>query len=218
MAYTYDTLIADVIANMEEDSAEFVSALPTIIERAQIYLQGRIDSPEILRITEVSVSASTRELSLPSDLKVLKSIHMFQGAGYVNLLQQTNEYLVAYWPDFASCAPTKYFAPKDNLQIFLAPTPPEDSVANIEYVPKVTVLTSAAPSNWFSENAEAAFFAAAMMYANMWTKNPNATNIWKGAADEELSVLNNTARRARRSDDTDRSGGSPENNLAEGSR
>jgi len=57
-----------------------------------------------------------------------------------------------------------------------------------------------------------------MMYANMWTKNPNATNIWKGAADEELSVLNNTARRARRSDDTDRSGGSPENNLAEGSR
>lgn len=218
MAYTYDTLVADVIANMEEDSSEFVSALPAIIERAQIYLQGRIDSPEILRYAEISVSASTRTLNLPADLKVLKAVQILQGPHYVNLLQQTNEYLVAYWPDFASTAPTKYFATKDNLQIFLAPTPPEETLANVEYVPRVTILTSAASTNWFSENAEAAFFAAAMMYANMWTKNPNATNIWKGTTDEELSVLNNTARRSRRSDDTDRSQGAPENNLAEGSR
>lgn len=218
MPYTYDTLLADIIANMEEDSTEFVSALPTIIERAQAYLQGRIDSPEILRISEVSVSASTRTLNLPSDLKVLKSIHIFQGNQYNNILQQTNEYLVAYWPDFASTSPTKYFATKDNLQIFLAPTPPEDTVANIEYVPKVTVLTSAASTNWFSENADPAFFAAAMMYANMWTKNGEAVGVWKAAADEELAVLNNTARRSRRSDDTDRSQGVPENNIAEGNR
>ena len=31
MPYTYSTLANDIIANMEEDSAEFVSALPSII-------------------------------------------------------------------------------------------------------------------------------------------------------------------------------------------
>jgi len=31
MGYTYNTLVADIQANMEEDSAEFISALPAIV-------------------------------------------------------------------------------------------------------------------------------------------------------------------------------------------
>ena len=70
MGYTYTTLLNDVQANMEEDSAEFVSALPSIIERAQSYLQRRLDPINTFQFTEVSVSASTRTLSLPSNLLV----------------------------------------------------------------------------------------------------------------------------------------------------
>lgn len=213
MGYTYSTLIADIQANMEEDSSEFIAALPTIVERAQAYLQRRLDSIQINRFTSVSVSASTRTLNLPSDLMVLKSLQIETSAGWLNLLQQNNEFLTAYWPDFTSCTTPKYYAPKDNTQVYLAPTPAYNAQALVEYVPRVTTLSSAAPTNWFSENAESAFFNASMMYANMWTKNGAATAIWKGIADEELMALNNEARRSRRSDTVDRSGGSPENTL-----
>ena len=81
MPYTYTTLTNDVIANMEEDSAEFVSALPSIIERAPNHLQRRLDPANIMRFTEISVSASNRTLALPSDLLVLKSIQVCQLAG-----------------------------------------------------------------------------------------------------------------------------------------
>jgi len=183
MSYTYSTLTNDVIANMEENSDEFVSALPTIISRAQNYLQRRIDPINILRFVEVSVSASTRTLQLPTDVLVLKSIQVCATGGWTNLIQQTNEYLTAYWPDWTSCAPSKYYATKDGLQLFLAPTPRTGGLAHLEYVPKVTILTSALPSNWFSENAEAAFFNATMMYANLWSKNQAAADRWKAAAD-----------------------------------
>lgn len=214
MAYTFSTLVDDIIANMEEDSDEFVSALPSIILRAQGYMQRRVDPVNIIRFTEVSVSASTRSLSLPSDLLVLKSVQVCTSDGWTPLLQQTNEFLTAYWPDYTSCTTPKYFAPKDNSAIYLAPTPAVNATALVEYVARVTVLTSAAPTNWYSENTESAFFAAAMMFANMWTKNKDAVAVWKGIADEELTVINNEARRARRSDTVDRSRGSPENTIS----
>lgn len=213
MGYTYSTLIADVQANMEEDSAEFISALPSIVERAQGYLQRRLDPINTFRFTEVSVSASTRTMALPADLLVLKSIQVCATNGWTNLLEQNNEFLTAYWPDYTSCAPTKYYAPKDNAHIYLAPTPPANTTALIEYIPQVTILSSANPTNYFSERADSAFFAAAMMYANAWTKNANAVTVWKTLTDEELGVLNIEYARARRSDTSNRYNGSPENTL-----
>ena len=214
MPYTYSTLTNDVIANMEEDSAEFVSALPAIIERAQGYLQRRLDPINTFRFTEVSVSGGSRTLTLPSDLLVLKSIQVCATGGWSNLLEQNNEYLTAYWPDYTSVAPAKYYAPKDNASIYLAPTPPSNTTALIEYIPRVTILSSLHPTNYFSERAESAFFAAAMMYANAWTKNAAAVQIWKSMADEELAVLNIEYTRARRSDTSNRNLGSPENTIA----
>lgn len=213
MPYTYSTLIADIQANMEEDSAEFVSALPAIVERAQSHLQRRLDPVNIITFTEVSVSASTRTLTLPSNLLVLKSIQVCATGGWNNLLEQNNEFLTAYWPDYTSCAPTKYYAPKDNATIYLAPTPPSNTTALIEYIPRVTVLSSAYPSNYFSNYTDAAFFAAGMMYANAWTKNAAAVTIWKSILDEELTVLNVESTRARRSDTVNRYNGSPENTI-----
>lgn len=214
MPYTYSELVAAIQANMEEDSAEFQSELPKIIERAQSHLQRRLDPININRFTEVSVSASTRTLNLPSDLLVLKSIQVCASGGWTNLLQQNNEFLTAYWPDYTSCAPSKYYAPKDNLTVYLAPTPASHGTALVEYIPRVTILSSAAPTNWFSENADTAFFNAAMLYANMWAKNGGAVTTWKSFLDEELQVLNIEAARARRSDTSNRQDGSPENTLS----
>jgi hypothetical protein len=213
MPYTYTTLTNDVIANMEEDSAEFVSALPSIIERAQSHLQRRLDPVNIIRFTEISVSASNRTLALPDDLLVLKSIQVCATNGWNNLLEQNNEFLTAYWPDYTSVAPSKYYAPKDNASIYLAPTPPANTTALVEYIPRVTVLSSAHPTNYFATYTDAAFFAASMMFANAWTKNAGAVTLWKGILDEELAVLNNESTRARRSDTVNRYNGSPENTI-----
>ena len=214
MPYTYTTLTNDIIANMEEDSAEFVSALPSIIERAQSHLQRRLDPVNIITFTEVSVSASTRTLTLPDNLLVLKSIQVCATGGWNNLLEQNNEFLTAYWPDYTSCAPTKYYAPKDNATIFLAPTPHSNTTALIEYIPRVSILSSSTPTNYFGTYTDTAFFAAAMLYANAWTKNAGAVTVWKTILDEELAVLNNESNRARRSDAVNRYNGSPENTIA----
>lgn len=214
MPYTYSELVAAIQANMEEDSAEFLSELPKIIERAQSHLQRRLDPINIIRFTEVSVSASTRTMNLPSDLLVLKSIQVCAPGGWNNLLQQNNEFLTAYWPDYTSCAPAKYYAPRDNLSVYLAPTPVSHGLALVEYIPRVTVLSSAAPTNWFSQNADTALFNASMVYANMWAKNSGAVSVWKSLLDEELQALNIEAARARRSDTSNRQDGSPENTLS----
>lgn len=218
MSYTYDSLTNDVIANMEEDSAEFVSALPSMVVRAQDYLQRRLDPLNIIRYAAVSASIGGRTLMLPEDLLVLKSLQFATSAKVVNLIEHTNEFLTVYWPVYTSVGTPKYYAPKDNLEIFLAPTPNAVGPATVEYIPLVTVLSSAAPSNWFAQYAGSAFFAAAMMYANLWTKNKGASAEWKAVADEAIMTINNEARRGRRSDSSDRSQGSPENNIGEGVR
>ena len=219
MTYTYNSLFDDVVATMEEDSEEFTSALPSILTRAQDYLQRRLDPVNIIRYVTTSASASTRSFLLPTDLLVLKSMQFQTSAGsMINLLEQTNEFLTVYWPVYTSVGTPKYYAPKDNLEVFLAPTPAFNGLTTVEYIPMVTALSSAAPTNWFSEYASSAFFAAAMMYANMWSKNKGATAEWKATADEAIMTVNNEARRSRRSDSSDRSQGTPENNIGEGVR
>lgn len=213
MTYTYSELSDDIVANMEEDSSEFLAEIPSIISRAQAYLQRRVDPINIIRYVTVTASAGSRTLDLPGELLVLRNVQVCISSGWSTILQQTNEYLTAYWPDYTSVGTVKYFAPKDNSQIFLAPTPAVAERAILEYIPRVTTLSTAAPSNWFSTYADAAFFAACMMYANLWTKNANAAAVWKGVVDEELASLNNEARRTRRSDASDRSGGPPENTI-----
>ena len=153
MSYTYDSLTNDVIANMEEDSAEFVSALPSMVVRAQDYLQRRLDPLNIIRYATVSASIGSRTLMLPEDLLVLKSLQFATSAKMVNLIEHTNEFLTVYWPVYTSVGTPKYYAPKDNLEIFLAPTPNAVGPATVEYIPLVTVLSSAAPSNWFAQYA-----------------------------------------------------------------
>ena len=214
MAHTYSTLVTDIVANMEEDSAEFTSAIPMIIERAQGYIQRRVDPLELIYTTDVSVSASVRTLALPSNLRILRSIEVCVSGEWRGLLQQTNEYLVAYWPAFTSVGLPKYWAPKDNTSIYLAPTPVSNTTAHLEYIAQVTILTSALPTNLFAEKMPEAFFCAAMMYANLWTKNREAFVAWKALLDEELTVANNESKRMRRSDAVDRGKGTPENTIS----
>ncbi len=216
MSYTYDSLVADVIANMEEDSAEFLAALPAIVQRAQEYIQRRSDPVEILKTS--TISAVGRETTLPPDVLVVKSVVAQVSTSAYPLLQQTNEYLSSYWPDYTSTGVPKYYAAKDNVSIFLAPTPVSTIPLTVEYVARLPVLSSAQPTNWFSQNSASAFFMAAMMFANLWTKNSVGYQLWKSLVDEELSAVNNTARRARREDTSDRNSGAPENNLAPNAR
>lgn len=213
MAYTYSTLLQDVIDNMEEDSDEFLSALPSIVLRAQDYLQRRCDSAQINTFVSAIASAGEPLLTLPSNLLVLKSAMVSTSVGTGPLIQQTNEYLRTYWPVMTSTGNPKYFANLSNQIISIAPTPEADSGIVLEYVARVTTMTSAAPTNWFGDNAENALFASCMMYANMWTKNSGASQLWKTVADDEIQALNNEARRTRQSDSSDRQNGTPENNL-----
>lgn len=213
----YDALVSSLQLQMEEDSAEFLAELPNIVSRAQNYLQRRLDPPAIFTYTTVSCSAANPLLSLPADLLVLKSLELTRGERQP-LLQQTNEWLSVYWPVATSVGTPKYYAARDNSTVKLAPTPVSDAPIEVEYVAREPILSTSTSTNWFSEQADNAFVLAAMMYCNLWAKNPEGANMWKQQADEELTALNNEFRRARRQDASDRTSGAPENNIAEGAR
>lgn len=214
--YTYDTLAQDIKSTLEEDSAEFDAALPLVIAKAQSYVQRKVDAAQFIRFEDLTLTAGVRTLDLPSDTLILKSIRVEGDDGWVELIQQTNEFLTVVWPVFTSTGAPTYYASRSNTGIFIAPTPSANAAANIEYIARVTTLSSTAPSNWISENLGTALFAAGMYYANLWAKNQSAAQMWKSNADEELLAANNEARRVRRSDSVDRNEGSPENNIQQG--
>lgn len=221
VGYTYDTLIQDIKDNLEEDSSEFDSALPFIIERAQAFLQRRVDPLELIRRQIVTHAFTSGDglLTLPDDVRILQNVALINQstsvpASRTEVLQQTYEYAIAYWPDQTSVAASvKYWAPIDNERIMLVP--PVSTTANFElkYVANVSVLSSTVNSNLFAEKMPEAFFNAAMMYANMWTKNSNAVEIWKAAANEEIMTINNEARRTRGSDAANKQNGTPTNTI-----
>lgn len=216
MSYTYSTLSSDIQNTLEENSTEFLDALPGIITRGQAYIQNRLDGPSLVKHAEILLSQGEYEIPLPADCQIIKSVQLNTAGVITPLMLQTNEYLGVYWPTRGTAGTPKYYAPKDETTIYIAPAATAAQLLMIEYVAKIATLTSAEPTNWFATNAETALFNSCMMFANRWAKNMQATTVWKSLTDEEIAALNNVARRNRRDDSYDRTQGSPENNLMDG--
>lgn len=208
---TYDMLVIELLDNMEDDSEEYYAALPGIIQRAQEYLQRRLDTLRLCKVYTTTTTAGDRELTLPTDCLVVMSIV----CNDVPLLQQTNEYLAAYWPSVTEQGIPKYWAPLDGKKVLLAPTPAAAYPVSIEYAFRVPTLTVTNQTNWFTENAPTLLFNACMMFSQAWVKNRSGFEVWKALTDDELMALMVEGKRLRREDTSNRTAGSPENVFTE---
>ena len=203
---TYSFLRTDLINTTENDSTEFADQIPYFIEKAEIRLTKDLDDFGLDVFTTITLSASNPTVSLPSGTRVVRNVNYTTSASTtgvsagvkVNLLQRTYEYAIDYFPyASASTGVPRYYSRKNNTSIYIVPTPTSTLSGEIQTVSRPAALTSANPTNYFSEFCYDALFYACMMEANRFMKNPNGVQLYQGDYVNAVEGLRNQARRSR---------------------
>ena len=119
-----------------------------------------------------------------------------------SILLKTDEYLRDYWNVSASTGEPKYYAHKDNTTILVAPTPSSTSNGEVVHISRPTTLTSASPSNYFTDFCYNALFNACLVESYIFMKNFQAVPTFEQKYQSAISIVRNRARRFRRDDMT----------------
>ncbi len=106
--YTY--LVDDIVQATENDSSDFLTYIPKIVNRAEERLTRDLDDYGLVSYTSVAVSSGVNLITLPSGTRVVKNFNVVSNGTRINLLQRTDEYIRDYWPVSASTGSPEYYA------------------------------------------------------------------------------------------------------------
>lgn len=200
MALTYSQLRTNIIASTENDSTEFEDQIDQFIDRAEARLTLDLDDAGLTSHQYSQVVASDPFVTLPVGFTIVHSMNITSGGSRINLLQRDVDFITDYWPVRASIGIPKYYALWDDTTAIIAPTPVSAFPIELAFVVPPTALTSAAPTNYYTEQTPNAIFYAAMVEAELFNKNFDIVKLWADLYTKEIELLRNRARRARRDD------------------
>ena len=200
---TYSYLVTDIKNTAENDSTEFTDQIPYFINKSELQLTKDLDDFGLDVFTTITLSASNPIVSIPSGTRIIRNVNYTTSASSIktNLLQRTYEYAIDYFPyASASTGTPRYYARKNNTQIYIVPTPASTVTGEIQTVARPTSLTSAAPSNYYSEFCYNALLYRCMFEANFLMKNWDVAQTWEAQYKNSIDGLRNQARRTRQDD------------------
>ena len=200
MALTYSQLRTNIIESTENDSTEFAGQIDQFIERAETRLTIDIDDAGLIQHQYSQVVASDSFLTLPGGFTIVHSASITAEGTRINLLNRDVAFIADYWPVRTSTGTPKYYGLWDDTTIIIAPTPVSAFDIELAFVVAPPVLTSVAPTNYYTEDTPNALFYACMVEAELFNKNFEVANMWSGLYTKEIDLLRNRARRARRDD------------------
>ena len=196
--YTY--LVDDIVQATENDSSDFLTYIPKILNRAEERLTRDLDDYGLVSYTSVAVSSGVNLITLPSGTRVVKNFNVVSNGTRINLLQRTDEYIRDYWPVSASTGTPEYYARRNNTTVIVAPTPVSTLNGEFAFISRPTTLASTTPNNYFSDFCYDALFNASMIEAMVFMKNFELVSLFEGRYNEAVQSLRNQARRTRRDD------------------
>jgi hypothetical protein len=196
--YTY--LVDDLIESTENDNSEFATAIPRMVNKAELRLTTDLDDYGLVTYTSVAIPVGTNTINLPAGTRVVKNININNDGTRINLVQRTDEFINDYWSVSASTGTPKYYARRTNGTIVIAPTPVSTVDGIVAHTSRPTALTTAAPTNYFSEFCYNSLYNASMIEALLYMKNYEAIGVYETRYKESIAALRNQARRTRRDD------------------
>ena len=196
----FNSLVSAIVETTENNGSEFLGALPNMIQRAQDKMMNDLDDQGLVSYASVAVSSGTAEVSVPSGGEIIKTFTIEVSGARTQLKHRPYEYMLDYWPVSASTGTPRYYGFKTNTEIRVAPTPSATVDSQIGFIAQITTITSASPTNYFTQHCQNALFFATMIEASLFMKSFNTTQAWQQEYAGEIDRLRNRARRSRQDD------------------
>lgn len=198
---TYDTLIANVKAEAEDDGVEFAEFIPTAIDLAENKIIKTCDFPELESKYEGEMTKGYTSIAKPSDYTHTHYLALTKTDGTRTLLKRkTDDYILDYWPNSTEEGVPKYYADENETSFVVAPTPSANYAYSLKYTQAPEKLSTLNQTNYFTERCVEMLFYATMVEMSKFMKSWSQVEAWKVDFNDARDLWNLEAARQRRDD------------------
>lgn len=196
----YNSLVSAVQAWTENDDTEMLTYIPQFVENACRTIAKEVDAIGLNAIVSVTADAGSPFVVLPNDCFVIKSVVKVSAGRKEFLKHRPYDYLVEYWPDYASVGgnPTHYTRLNDS-QLYIVPTPTSTQELELRNV-TVSIPSSTNVSAYVLDRYPNLLLYRTLFEASMFMKHSDDAQKWQATYDRERDAVENEARRNRRDD------------------
>ena len=190
----YATLKASIQNFLEDDSAELVASIDTIIGQAEDMIFQRLPNLPCFRQT-----SSAADLVKGQSDYVVPTARMIRQVSVVSsdvtsyLDHRVDSYLRDFWPNATLRSTPRFYSTKSastsGTTITIAPTPDAAHPYLVDFIAPEAGLSSNNLNNWVGDNAENVLLSACLYEASAFLKAGETLALYKTQFDEAVALL-----------------------------
>lgn len=183
MALTnYNDLVTSVGSWL--DRSDLTSLIPDFIKLFEARLNRELRHPRME--TTVTTTATSGTVTLPSDFRQMRSIHVDGTQDYPLEYMAPAQLRETYG---ASTSGTTVAYTVEGTNILLGPEPASGTVIRMVYYAGIPALTSTNTTNWLMTNHPDIYLYGTLAAANAYLRDDPRLALWKAALDEAMLSL-----------------------------
>lgn len=176
--FTYTELLTLVPQYAERTDTAFAAQVPTFISLAENRLATEMKQQGFQSVVSGTLPLSA-SLPKPSFWKETISFYYTSATGErLPLFLRPLEYVRNYWPNSSLQGAPRFYADYNATNFLLGPTPSAEFAFELVYYARLQPLSESNTSNWLTQNAPQALFAAIMVEACRYIKSPRQ-GVWE---------------------------------------
>lgn len=191
-SFTYTTLKAAIVAEVEDTGSELSAFLDTIIGLAETRLLKDLDLDLWDTVTTGAFAntgtATDRLVTRASNTLVVRSFHYIDASGDRQLLEpRSYEFCVDYWPRFTTTTSApKYYCPYSETQWMVVGTPAGGLSYEIHGMVRPAGLSGSVSTTWLSTNTPDALLWACLIEAEQYLIADDRIPVWQRRYDDAV--------------------------------
>ena len=181
---TYDSLIADTIAYMERNDAQFVAQIPSLISLAESAIAAELKT--YLQLTVVETNILQNQVILAKPARWRKTVSLKTNGK--PMLMRSQDYIAQYQSESDPGVPL-YYAEYDYNNWAFAPAPDANYPVEIIYYSEIQPLDESNQQNLFTREAPQAMLFGTLLQAQGYLKALDKLPVWKSYYTDCLAAL-----------------------------
>ncbi len=181
ISFTYSSLVSAIQDFIEDDGAEFLAALDTIIPLGESRILREFKLDHFVKDLTGSMTAGSAFITKPTDLFALESLYYIVSEEYFFLEPKSREYLRDYWPAAATTtAKPRYYTDYSDTQWRIAGTPNSSTIKwGASYVYRPEGLSATNTTTWIGTHLGDCLLYACLIEAEQYAKADNRVAVWE---------------------------------------
>lgn len=174
---SYNSLLADIPAWLEDSSAEVVAQLPNIISFAEARCSRELQLRQFNASTAGTMAVGFPVYAFSPDMEAMRAFTITVAGDVVTLEKRMREWLTFYWPNSSEVGVPRYYAVDDAANFIVAPTPAAAYPYVQRYRRRLAALGPSNQNNWLTDSAYDALLVCCLQKAASFLLSDRRDNL-----------------------------------------